>query len=89
MEKQFDGAHLCVRVEPALDGVIFEEIQQAEDAHALVVGHPFAHDFGLIAGEVDGFVEAVGTGPLAVGDAAQVADGGGGLDVKREECGVG
>ncbi len=71
MEEELGGADAGGAVEPLLDDVVFEKVCEGEEAHALVVGHPGAHELGLFAlGVVGGLVEAVGADPLQLGHAA-------------------
>src|SRR5580704_1983512 len=79
LQQQFRGLHSRVAMKPVLHDIMVQEIGYREQAHALVMGHPAAHQFvaakpgtGSRGMEIDGLIEPVGTLPSPVVHVAQV-----------------
>ena len=67
VQKQFGRHHARMGVEPFLHNAVMEKIRDRQQSHALVVGHPAAHKFELVApfsiargGEISRLIESVG-----------------------------
>ena len=89
MQEEFGRADARCAVEPLLHDVVFEQVGDGEEAHALMVRHPRANKFGLIAlGVVGCFIEAIGSGPVHGCHAPEVGDGVFAKKREREEAGV-
>ena len=90
MKQQLVCFNERIGMEPLLYEILVEQIEDGEQRHALMMGHPFA-DEDRLAGTfvVRGLIEAECANPAGGFHVPQVAQGCEGVNAESEKCCVG